>query len=111
MDWTSEIKAAQTRVAGHVRETPVMQIQGFGLGYPIEMKLEQMQHTGSFKARGAFNTLLSCPVPEAGLVAASGGNHGAAVAYAGAQLGSYRPDLCARDGGASEDRLDRAAGR
>jgi threonine dehydratase len=59
----------------------------FGLGYPIEMKLEHLQHTGSFKARGAFNSLLSEPVPEAGIVAASGGNHGAAVGYAAAQLG------------------------
>ncbi|WP_371228403.1 threonine/serine dehydratase [Roseovarius sp. 2305UL8-3] len=97
MDWIAEIRAAQARIAGHARQTPVMQASGFGLGYPIEMKLEQMQHTGSFKARGAFNTLLSCPVPKAGLVAASGGNHGAAVAYAGAQLGHkariYVPEM------------------
>ena len=60
------------------------------LGYPVEMKLEQMQHTGSFKARGAFNTLLSSDVPKAGVVAASGGNHGAAAAYAAKALG-YLP--------------------
>lgn len=97
MDWKSEIEAAGARIAGHVRRTPVLQTRGFGLDAPIEMKLEQMQYTGSFKARGAFNTLLSGPVPDAGLVAASGGNHGAAVAYAAAQLGHkariYVPEM------------------
>lgn len=97
MDWTTEIKAAAGRIAGHIQITPVMQTLGFGLGYPIEMKLEHMQHTGSFKARGAFNTLLSQDVPAAGLVAASGGNHGAAVGYAAHQLGHkariYVPEM------------------
>lgn len=65
----------------------MMVTRGFGLPFEIEMKLEQLQHTGSFKPRGAFNTLLSGPVPEAGLVAASGGNHGAAVAFAAQALG------------------------
>ena len=87
MDWKALIAAARERVAGHVVETPVCRVPGFGLDAPVEMKLEQMQHTGSFKARGAFNTLLSGPVPQAGLVAASGGNHGAAVAYAARALG------------------------
>ena len=87
MEWRTEIEAAADRIATHARVTPVLETRGFGLGYPVEMKLEQMQHTGSFKARGAFNTLLSTDVPEAGLVAASGGNHGAAVAYAAAALG------------------------
>jgi threonine dehydratase len=82
MDWKSGITVAAARIAGHVRRTPVCTLDGLGLGYPVEVKLEQMQHTGSFKARGAFNTLLSGPVPAAGLVAASGGNHGAAVAHA-----------------------------
>jgi threonine dehydratase len=97
MDWTTEIKAAAGRIAGHIQITPVMQTLGFGLGYPIEMKLEHMQHTGSFKARGAFNTLLSQDVPATGLVAASGGNHGAAVGYAAHQLGHkariYVPEM------------------
>lgn len=84
-----DIEAAAARIAGHIQRTPVMEVAGFGLPYPIEMKLEQVQHTGSFKVRGAFNTLLSQPVPAAGLVAASGGNHGAAVAYAAQALG-YR---------------------
>ncbi|MDU8929477.1 threonine/serine dehydratase [Alisedimentitalea sp. MJ-SS2] len=87
MDWLSEIEAARARVRGHVVKTPVLEVTGFGLDYPVEMKLEQMQHTGSFKARGAFNTLLSSDVPEGGVVAASGGNHGAAVAYAAHALG------------------------
>lgn len=87
MDWTQEITKAATRLEGHTVRTPVLSFDGFGLGFPIEMKLEQMQRTGSFKARGAFNTLLSSDVPAAGLVAASGGNHGAAVAYAAKKLG------------------------
>jgi threonine dehydratase len=92
-----EISAAQSRTAPFVRRTPVGVVQGFGLGFPVEMKFEQMQHTGSFKARGAFNTLLSHTVPEGGVVAASGGNHGAAVAYAAATLGHrariYVPEI------------------
>ncbi|KAA0917590.1 threonine/serine dehydratase [Aquicoccus porphyridii] len=87
MNWKREIKAAGTRIEGHVLRTPVLTWDGLGLADPIELKLEQMQHTGSFKARGAFNTLLSGPVPQAGLVAASGGNHGAAVAFAARALG------------------------
>ncbi|WP_137701327.1 threonine/serine dehydratase [Marimonas lutisalis] len=87
MDWKAAIEAARARIAGHVLKTPVVAPRGFGLNHAIEMKLEQMQHTGSFKARGAFNTLLAGPVPQAGLVAASGGNHGAAVAYAARALG------------------------
>ena len=84
-DWTGEIEAAQARIAAHVRRTPVMKaVLG---GHDVALKFEHVQHTGSFKPRGAFNTLLSREVPEAGVVAASGGNHGAAVAYAAAQLG------------------------
>ncbi len=87
MDWKSQIEAAAQRIGGHVQVTPVLETRGFGLDFPVQMKLEQMQHTGSFKPRGAFNTLLSRPVPQAGLVAASGGNHGAAVAFAARALG------------------------
>ncbi|MEO1107014.1 MAG: threonine/serine dehydratase [Pseudomonadota bacterium] len=85
MNWKSEILAAQHRISGYAQVTPVMTSKI--PGYPIELKLEQMQHTGSFKARGAFNTLISSDVPEAGVVAASGGNHGAAAAYAAQALG------------------------
>ncbi|PWJ17463.1 threonine/serine dehydratase [Jannaschia seohaensis] len=85
MDWRNEIKAARARIAGHARVTPVTKLTL--AGHEVSLKLEQIQHTGSFKARGAFNTLLSTEVPAAGVVAASGGNHGAAVAYAAASLG------------------------
>ncbi|WP_170774903.1 threonine/serine dehydratase [Ruegeria lacuscaerulensis] len=85
MNWKNEISAAADRIAGYAQVTPVMESRV--PGYPIELKLEHMQHTGSFKARGAFNTLLSMDVPEAGVVAASGGNHGAAAAYAAQTLG------------------------
>lgn len=86
MDWRVEIEAAAERIAGHVRKTPVIAVEVPGVGL-VEVKLEQMQHTGSFKARGAFNTLLKGPVPAAGVVAASGGNHGAAVGFAARSLG------------------------
>ncbi|KUF09483.1 threonine/serine dehydratase [Pseudoponticoccus marisrubri] len=88
MDWTAEIEAAAGRIAGHVVDTPVLQSDVLW-DRPVALKLEQLQHTGSFKARGAFNTLQSVEVPEGGVVAASGGNHGAAVAYAARKLG-YR---------------------
>ncbi|MEM7733063.1 MAG: threonine/serine dehydratase [Pseudomonadota bacterium] len=87
MDWQTEIKSARDRIAPNVRRTPVMELRVDGVPHPVALKLEQMQHTGSFKVRGAFNTLLSREVPDAGVVAASGGNHGAAVAYAARQLG------------------------
>ena len=87
MNWKTEISAAAERIDGYAQVTPAMECRVPGLDDPIEMKLEHMQHTGSFKARGAFNTLLSHKVPEAGVVAASGGNHGAAAAYAAQTLG------------------------
>ncbi|MEL7184508.1 MAG: threonine/serine dehydratase [Pseudomonadota bacterium] len=95
MDWTAEITAARARIAGHTRVTPVARLNL--AGFDLEVKLEQLQHTGSFKTRGAFNTLLSQTVPKAGVVAASGGNHGAAVGFAAAALGHdahiYVPEL------------------
>jgi len=87
MDWKARITQAQARIAGHVRVTPVMMAADLGLERPVDLKFEQMQHTGSFKTRGAFNTLLASDVPAAGVVAASGGNHGAAVAFAARRLG------------------------
>jgi len=74
----------------YIRRTPVVEVDGgdFGLdGIRLILKLELLQHTGSFKARGAFTNLLRRQVPAAGVVAASGGNHGAAVAYAAMRLG------------------------
>lgn len=87
MTWQAKIEEAATRIAGHVQQTPVMRSAALWEGGEIELKLEHLQHTGSFKARGAFNTLLGGAVPAAGIVAASGGNHGAAVAYAARRLG------------------------
>ena len=84
-----DIERAAWRIRGHVRETPVLELAAgtFGVAVPLIVKLELLQHTGSFKPRGAFNNLLSRPVPPAGVVAASGGNHGIAVAYAASRLG------------------------
>ncbi len=85
----SAVEAALARIRSHVRRTPVMAVEGaaFGLAEPVSLKLELFQHTGSFKSRGAFNNLLARSVPAVGVTAASGGNHGAAVAYAAACLG------------------------
>jgi threonine dehydratase len=82
-----EIRSAMARISPYVRRTPVMTLALPGIGQPLRIKLENTQLTGSFKVRGAFNTLLSGQVPEAGVVAASGGNHGAAVAQAARNLG------------------------
>jgi threonine dehydratase len=83
------VRAAARRITPFVRRTPVAVLDGDRLGLPhdVVLKLEGMQHSGSFKVRGAFNTLLSGHVPAAGVIAASGGNHGAAVAYAAHRLG------------------------
>ncbi len=85
----SMIEAAAARIAGHARVTPIMRLGKGALGSvgDISLKLECLQHAGSFKTRGAFNNLLSLPVPAAGVSAASGGNHGAAVAYAARERG------------------------
>lgn len=79
-----DIKAAARRIAGDVRRTPVMELN---LGQRVTLKLEQLQVTGSFKPRGAFNAMRARPPGPAGVVAASGGNHGAAVAAAAQALG------------------------
>jgi threonine dehydratase len=77
-------------IAPYVRRTPVLELPGADLGLPgidVVLKLEAFQCSGSFKARGAFANLLLREVPPGGVVAASGGNHGAAVAYAARALG------------------------
>src|ERR1700730_16626034 len=77
-------------IASHIRVTPTFEVSGadFGLGaVPLTFKLELLQHAGSFKTRGAFAHLLTRDIPVAGVVAASGGKHGAAAAYAARQLG------------------------
>lgn len=81
----AEVEVAGARIGTRVRCTPVLEIDVEGV--PVVAKLELLQHTGSFKPRGAFNKMLADQVPPAGVVAASGGNHGLAVAYAAAALG------------------------
>ena len=84
------IRRAERLIRPHIRRTPVMTVDAadFGLASrPLVLKLELLQHAGSFKPRGAFTNLLTRHVPAAGVVAASGGNHGAAVAYAAKRLG------------------------
>ena len=84
-----DIRAAAQRIAPHIRRTPVIETErgAFGGSTPVSLKLEFLQHAGSFKPRGAFNNLLSQEVPAAGVAAASGGNHGIAVAHAARALG------------------------
>ena len=85
-----DIAATEKAIRPRIRRTPVVQIEGvdFGLSVSrVSLKLEFLQHSGSFKTRGAFANLLLRDIPKVGVVAASGGNHGAAVAYAAMKLG------------------------
>ncbi len=88
-----DIEAAARRIDGLVRRTPVVDLDG------VTLKLEMLQHAGSFKPRGAFNTVLAQPAQPARLVAASGGNHGLAVAHVGGALDIptdvFVPDIAA----------------
>src|SRR5207302_6634033 len=95
----------------YIRRTTVVEIDGAEFGLPattLTLKLESLQHSGSFKARGASANLLTREVPAAGIVAASGGNHGAAVAFAAMRLGTkatiFVPDVT------SPAKLDRIRG-
>ena len=106
-----EITANYERLRPYIRRTPVLEVQAedFGLApNPILFKLEFLQHSGSFKARGAFTNLLRRETPAAGVVAASGGNHGAAVAFAAMRLGKpahiFVPTV------ASHSKIDRIRG-
>jgi threonine dehydratase len=84
------ITAVEKIIRPHIRRTPVLVCEGadFGLDATrLTFKLELLQHAGSFKARGAFANLLTREIPPAGVVAASGGNHGVAVAFAAMKLG------------------------
>ena len=107
------ITSAATRIAPHVRETPLWRLPSSALGLPegtppfeAWLKLEQLQVSGSFKARGMFNRLLSHPIPAAGVIAASGGNAGIATAVAARALGAraeiYAPGVISK---AKRDRL------
>ncbi len=97
----ASIETAAGRIAPHVRRTPVMEIDGatLGLSFPVLAKLELLQLSGSFKARGAFNNLISGAPPAAGVVTLSGGNHGLATALAASRLGTpariFVPDYAA----------------
>lgn len=84
-----DVLAARDRLVGHVRRTPVLELAAGELDVPgrVLLKLELLQHTGVFKARGALNTLRAVDVPRDGVVAASGGNHGAALAWAAGRAG------------------------
>jgi threonine dehydratase len=80
-----EIEATERLIRPHIRRTPTVEVRGDQLGlvnFRLTFKLEQVQHAGSFKTRGAFANLLMRGIPKQGVVAASGGNHGVAVAYA-----------------------------
>src|SRR3954465_5320104 len=84
------IAETERLIRPHIRHTPVVDVDmaDFGVARrPVALKLECLQHSGSFKARGAFANLLTRPIPPCGVVAASGGNHGTAVAYAAMRLG------------------------
>jgi threonine dehydratase len=86
---TAEIRAAYSAIAPFVRRTPIIEIDACDFGMragTLVFKLELLQHAGSFKARGAFTSLLTREIPPAGVAAASGGNHGAAVAFAAMKL-------------------------
>lgn len=82
------IAEAYSRIAEHIRHTPVVSVDDANFnGASVWLKLEHLQYTGSFKPRGVFNSLLGTDLPPGGVVAVSGGNHGAAVGYAATRLG------------------------
>jgi threonine dehydratase len=84
-----QIESVEPLIRPYIRRTPVVEVDGRDLGLPgvtLVLKLELLQQSGSFKARGAFANLLLRRVPAVGVVAASGGNHGAAVARAAREL-------------------------
>jgi threonine dehydratase len=86
----NDIAKTERLIRPYIRRTPVIEADAadFGLAAArLSFKLELLQHAGSFKTRGAFANLLTREIPKAGVVAASGGNHGAAVAYAAMKLG------------------------
>src|SRR4051812_29036925 len=93
-----EVEAAWHRIRPHVRHTPVIEVEGqLGVATPLSLKLESLQVSGSFKGRGAFHKLLASQVPAAGIVAASGGNHGAEAAYA-ARAPEHKAETCVPTG-------------
>ena len=85
----AEIEAAAAVIGPFVRHTPILEVPGseIGVDATLVLKLEYLQHSGSFKARGATHFMTTQPIAESGVVAASGGNHGAAVAWAAHRFG------------------------
>lgn len=85
----TDIESAAERIGPYVRRTPVLALEAdlLDTARPVTAKLELLQHTGSFKPRGAFNAMLAGEIGSDGVIAASGGNHGLAVAYAAGKLG------------------------
>lgn len=106
------IRKNYKRIQPHIRRTPIIEIDAtdFGLSSigKVTFKLELFQHAGSFKARGAFTNLLTRKVPRAGVVAASGGNHGVAVAFAAMKLG--KPAKIFVPSVASAEKMERIRG-
>ena len=105
------ISAMERVICPYIRRTPIVEVEGaeFGLNCAtVTFKLELFQHSGSFKARGAFANLLTREVPPAGVVAASGGNHGAAVAFAARKLG--KPARIFVPSVASAEKIERIRG-
>src|ERR1700741_3770174 len=105
------IQATERVIRPHIRRTPILEVDGSEFGtdsIKIVFKLELFQHAGSFKARGAFTNMLTREVPDAGVVAASGGNHGAAVAFAAMKLN--KPATIFVPSVASQSKLDRIRG-
>lgn len=86
---TAMLLEAASRLGTRIRKTPVVRpgLGAFGLDHELLLKLECLQHTGTFKARGSLNTLLSSEIPPAGVITASGGNHGQALAWAAREVG------------------------
>jgi threonine dehydratase len=106
------IRKNYKRIQRHVRRTPIIEIDATDFGLTgigkVTFKLELFQHAGSFKARGAFTNLLTRKVPPAGVVAASGGNHGVAVAFAAMKLG--KPAKIFVPAVASAEKMERIRG-
>ncbi len=106
-----DIQSAFSRISPYLRRTPDLQVEqgALGLPFPVALKLEHTQITGSFKLRGALNNIIGADVPAAGAVAASGGNHGAGVAYAATKLG-YASKVFVPKAIAKEEKLQRMRG-
>ncbi len=102
MTMRQAIESAAAVIASHVRLTPVLPLTAREPALPasVVLKLECLQHAGSFKPRGAFHRILTAEVPSSGVIAASGGNHGLAVAYAARALGLraeiFVPEIASR---------------